>query len=166
MRLWRGNIWEKLRLKYEITIPVNIGWKALGPNIMGRGLAKQALERFPKIDQFLGEYQRDLWAYEYPPMDDPRWIVKYPWAPLIFFPTKPLNEAKPWMSWSLKSDKEMIGKLLSHFHAFADKHKLEKIAVPLLGAGNGGLDPFEMKDFIREKIGDDRRFVLVTDIYI
>ena len=166
MRIFRGDIWEKVRLKYEIVIPVNIGWKKPGVNIMGRGLAKQALERYPKIAGFLGTIQETLWGLEHPPMGDPRWIIKYPWGPLIFFPTKALDKEKPWMSWAQKSDKGMIGKLLEHFHTFATKHNIEKIAVPILGAGNGGLDPLEMKDFIRAKIGDDKRFVLVTPIYI
>lgn len=166
MRIFRGNIWEKVRLKYEIVIPVNIGWKGNGSNIMGKGLALDALNRYPAISQFLGEFQRNLWAVDRRPMGDPRWIIKYPWAPLTFFPTKPLFEEKPWMSWSNKADKEMIGSLLTHLPAFATKHGLEKVAVPLLGAGNGGLDPLEMKDFIREKVGDDARFLLVTPIYI
>ncbi|NJN05671.1 MAG: hypothetical protein HC814_03790 [Rhodobacteraceae bacterium] len=149
-------------MKYEIVVPVNIGWRKSGTNIMGRGMAKEAVRMYPKIESFLGGFQKDLWDTEKPPMDDPRWIIKYPWGPLTFFPTKVLNHEKPWMSWSNKSDKETIGKLLIHLPVFANKHGLKKLAIPLLGAGNGGLDPFEMKDLIREKIGSDPRFTLVT----
>lgn len=162
MRVYFGDIWDKVYLGYQITIPVNIGWKIRSTgNIMGRGLARQALDRYPKIDEFLGEYQRKLWDTDRPPMGDPRWIIKYPWGPLIFFPTKPLDQGQPWLSWSQKSDKEMIGRLLGHFPEFADRHKLQKIAVPILGAGNGGLNKREMEDFVRSKIGSDKRFLLV-----
>lgn len=166
MRICRDDIWDKIRLKYEIVIPVNIGWKSDGTNVMGRGLAKAAAERFPSIAIFLGDLQKNLWTVHRPPMGDPRWIMKYPFGPITFFPTKPLNEKQPWMSWSQPSDKKMILKLLKAFPEYADKHGLEKIAIPLLGAGNGGLDPFEMEKLIRSSIPDDRRFVLVAPLYI
>lgn len=161
MRLYRGDIWDKIRLKYEVVIPVNIGWKKSGHNIMGRGLAKQALERYPAIAMFLGELQNALWTVERPPMGDPRWITKWPFGPLTFFPTKPLYEEKPWMSWSQPSDREMIKNLLPHLPAYADRHGLERIAVPVLGAGNGGLDFGDMVELIRSTVSDSR-FVLVT----
>ena len=164
MRLYRGDIWDKLRLKHEIVIPVNIGWKKTGENIMGRGLAKQALERYPKIASFLGNYQRDFWEHTHCPMGNYHWIIKYPWAPLTFFPTKPLLVEKPWLSWSQQSDEKMIKELLPHLPDYADRHGIKKIAVPVLGAGNGGLDYGTMVNLIRDTVVDSR-FVLVTHLF-
>lgn len=165
MRIERNDIWDCLRRNYHVTIPVNCGWTRDYRNVMGRGLARDAKIRYPGCDLWLGKEHRFI-ASMGKPMGDPAWLLVYPHAPLVFFPTKPLRTGSPWLSWSGKSDKEMIGRLLVHFPAFADRHKIERIAVPLLGAGNGGLDMIEMRDFIRGEIGDDPRFLLVTPSYV
>lgn len=166
MKLSHGDIWTFLDKGYHITIPTNIGWtvSTLSPvNPMGRGLAKDAKARFRRCDVWLGN-EYSLTAVAAVPMGDLAWLKLYPKAPLIFFPTKPLDVQKPWQSWTKKSDKAMIAKHLDQFPAFITANNIPKVAVPLLGAGNGGLDPLEMKTLIQEKLGDDNRFVLLTPI--
>jgi hypothetical protein len=165
VRIARGDIWDFGNRGYEVVIPVNCGWKLTGHNVMGRGLAKQALDRYPGIDLYLGKKQAEA-VESGAPMGSALWIIDHPDHPLIFFPTKSLNKKQPWLSWKQKSDKKMIGKLLDAFPDWASDRGVKKVAFPLLGAGEGGLDPIEMRDFIRKKLGDDERFVLVTPAYI
>jgi len=164
VKLSHGNIWDFITKGYHITVPVNIGWtiNSVQPaNVMGRGVAKDAKDRFPGCDLWLGS-QFVLTATYNHPMGDPEWIKFYPHAPLIFFPTKSLNKNEPWMSWKRKSDPGMISAHLDHFPKLVTEHNLGKVALPLLGAGNGGLDPGDMKKLIQEKLGSDNRFLLIT----
>jgi hypothetical protein len=164
VKLSHGNIWDFLPKGYYITIPTNVGWTVSTPepvNPMGRGLAKDARDRFPGCDRWLGKQYCLTSAFSLRP-EDPAWLKIYPSAPLIFFPTKPLNALEPWRSWSTKSNKTMISKLLDHFPKFVTEFNLGKVAIPLLGAGNGGLDPAEMKALIQQKLGSDNRFLLIT----
>lgn len=175
MKRMRGNIWDFVERKYHITIPVNVGWTSSSPkrNIMGRGLALDAKERYQGCDRWLGEEQLKCWNHWWNHTDEslrhtchPEFIILYPHAPLIFFPTKELNKRKPWKSWASKSKKPHIMRMLDFFPSFADKHGLERIVVPLLGSGAGGLDPIDMAASIKKALNDDDRFTLVTPAYI
>ena len=167
MRLERGDIWDRLNRKYHIVIPVNVGWSRDGKNIMGKGLAKEAKLRYPACDIWLGEEQEFLFQSDPRIKDeDPRWIMQYPFGPLVFFPTKSLDREKPWHSWAYPSKYETIESLLTAFPAWAAERKLERVAFPLLGAGNGKLDPIKVKDLIMTRLKDQPEYVLVTPIYI
>ena len=167
MRLERGDIWDRLNRKYHIVIPVNVGWSRDGKNIMGKGLAKEAKLRYPACDIWLGEEQEFLFQSDPRIKDeDPRWIMQYPFGPLVFFPTKSLDREKPWHSWASPSRYETIESLLTAFPAWAAERKLERVAFPLLGAGAGGLDPIMVRNFIMTRLKDQPEYVLVTPIYI
>jgi len=164
MRRERGDIWDCLRRGYHVVVPVNEGWNKEGRNVMGKGLAKDAKFRFPDCDLWLGDTQTKLFKSE-PciPIEDARWLMAYPFGPLIFFPTKPLNRERPWLSWANLSDLEMIRAFLHAFPAWAKTKGLERIAFPLLGAGNGKLDPFVVESLMASCL-KDTHFTLVTPI--
>lgn len=165
MKCSHGDIWEFFDRGCYVVIPTNAGWKkntfSTGMlNVMGRGLAWQAKQRYPDSAEWLGQEYFKL-AQAKKPMGDPEWLKAYPGGRLIFLPTKPLNPSTPQLSWKQKSDPIMIEKHLEQLPAFVTKCKIEKVAIPLLGAGNGGLDPEKMKDLIFCKLEKDTRFTLV-----
>ena len=170
MKTYIGNIWNLMLPEegYQIVIPVNLGWKTSGENVMGRGLAKEARCLFPGCDKWLGQYQKQIYelfkSAKVKP-NDPKfagqWTAWHDTAPLLFVPSKSLNEDAPWLSWKNKADPVLIDAGLKNLPEFARVNNIKKIAVPLLGAGNGGLEPAEMKSLIETRLGGDDRFALV-----
>lgn len=150
----RGDIWD-----YEdthwIVVPTNIGWTHAGKNVMGRGIARQAAERYPKLAKNYGEFCRMYHGHV--GMALPLWLPTD--TRLILFPTKPLNALRPAMSWRGKSDLDLINHGLYRLRALPPMHP-PAIAVPLLGCGNGGLDPDVVAPLMRRYL-DQERFLLV-----
>ena len=120
MQTYEGDdIWEMVGIAW-IVIPTNIGYKAkpkgkgakfwnVGPNVMGRGLARDAAERYPWIPQHYGEY---CWLKSVDAS-----VVYDLKSRLVFFPVKPLDEEKPWQSCGAQptfcTDRSWITTLLS-----------------------------------------------------
>lgn len=135
-----GNIWSLAHfLNDAIVIPINIGWKKDGHAVMGRGLARQAAVKFPRLTEECG----DLCIrhrYELKPTQLRLIGASGVGSWLILFPTKPLNEQRPHMSWQGKADPELITRGLKHLAAMRPpKDPGGFIYVPLLGCGWGGL---------------------------
>src|SRR3990172_6948668 len=129
MNILNCNIWS-LAKTHTIVIPVNMGWKADGRNVMGRGLAKQAAEKYPELPVWWGGVCQQL-----------RWftpVVPYHAESLIMFPTKKLSDP-PSLTWRNKSDPELIICGLSQLRVWS--YRFSRVALPLVGSGNGGLDP-------------------------
>ncbi len=71
-------------------------------------------------------------------LDGPRWIIN--------FPTK--------QHWRGDSRIEWITEGLQDLHRFLIENKVKSIAIPPLGAGNGGLDWAEVRPLIEEVLGN------------
>jgi hypothetical protein len=165
MKCSHGDIWEFYNRGFYAVIPVNIGWKQSTMtsrylNVMGRGLALQAKGRFPACQEWLGNEYFKTFALK-KEMGDLAWLRVFPGGRLIFFPTKPLDKAAPWRSWRTKADAAMIGKHLDQLPALITREKIDRVAIPMVGAGLGMLEPKMIKDLIFEKLGRDHRFTLV-----
>jgi hypothetical protein len=146
-------IW--LNERAEIIIPTNQGWRADGTNVMGAGLAKQAVDRYPGIDQWYGAWCRDH--------RDESCVVRHPVAPLIFFPTKPLNPEAPHLSWQSPATVETVTRSLrdlARLPPLAGWPGGGLIALPLVGCGLGGLPEATVLPLLHEWLTSDR-FVLV-----
>lgn len=168
MQVYEGDdIWEMIGIAW-IVIPTNIGYKAkpkgkgakfwsVGPNVMGRGLARDATDKYPEIAQHYGEYC----------------FLKGPDAPvtydlrsrLIFFPVKPMDEEKPWQSWKHKADLDLIRKSAAQLNEMLlpDKSapwpnsgplKTNHIVVPVVGCGNGKLEEDDVIPVLKEELDD------------
>jgi hypothetical protein len=149
MREAAGNIWDWLDDGAKIVIPTNAGWRGDGSNIMGAGLAKQAAERYPQVPPWYG-----AWCSDH--AGEPC-VVGYPLAPLIFFPTKPLNWQTPYASWKGKAD---LGTIRRSTKVLSSWPGDELIAVPLVGCGNGGLAEDDVVPLLHKYLRK-KRFVLV-----
>ena len=122
--------------------------------VMGKGIALMFKERFP--DNFREYYKAckskslnvgTLFVTEPRELDGPRWIVN--------FPTK--------THWRGDSRLEWIVSGLEALQEFVIANDVKSIAIPPLGAGNGGLDWSIVKPKIEAALGNLRADVLVYE---
>lgn len=156
---YHGNIWDLVPDSSTPTlavIPTNIGWrKGSGDAVMGAGLAAQAAKRYPNLAGWYGGYCRILRGRAKP--------VRHPRYPVIFFPTKPLNEDQPHLSWKNAADETLVRWSFEGLrHIAAHELRLYRIAVPLVGAGLGGLDPDLIRS-LRSQYLTEPNFIFVDD---
>lgn len=84
-------------------------------------------------------------------------MIVHPIYPLILFPTKPLNEKAPHLSWQGPADLWLIeGSLME----LSELPESGTIALPLVGCGAGGLQEKQVLPLLRHYLRDDR-FMLV-----
>jgi len=142
-----GNIWNISTRNDAIVIPVNVGWRARNNKaVMGRGLAREAVRRWPWLQDEWGIYCKTVGADAVPLA----WRTDSKWCRyVVAFPTKPLNVEESWLSWRSESSLKLIRDMLPHLNTvalaitkFATEHAepLPMILVPSLGCGNGGLE--------------------------
>lgn len=140
-----GDIW-KLATKHDaVVVPVNIGWKQNGLGVLGAGLARAAARRFQWLAGAWGAYCQSE-REEAAPVS---WRVDSKWCRyLILFPTKPLDEEKPWLSWRADASLGLIEQGLPllvtvalAIGRYAERHSEPKplVLVPSLGCGHGNL---------------------------
>jgi len=139
----RGDIWEQHKLGRWAIITTNSDVRKDGACIMGRGIAKQAAERFPNLPYRLGNALKASGNKVYV-FDDLK---------IITLPVK--------HHWRGKADLGLIEKSLQQLVAWADipPRKHGKFYLPRAGCGNGSLNWFDVKP-LYEKYLDDR-FVVV-----
>lgn len=111
--------------------------------VMGKGIALMFKERFPKN---MGEYAKackakqvvtgKMFATKTDELMGPQWIVN--------FPTK--------QHWRAKSKMEWIQEGLVDLRKFLETNKVKSIAIPPLGAGQGGLSWPEVKSEIEKAL--------------
>lgn len=133
MQLVIADIWDLHKEGIPICIPTNYGWKEKEPcvAIMGRGLAKQASDRFPELAEVYGKFCRDN-------REDQPHVCWWPQGNLYLVVTKPLKGA-PNSSWKNKSDLATIRRATTELRLTTMTNGHQKVGVPLLGCGEGGL---------------------------
>lgn len=159
-----GDIWE---IGYEwfhqgkdvgITITTNGFYRKDGKAVMGRGVAKEAAERFPWLPINLGSHLKyngniPVWyGADFNP-DTGGSIV------ILTFPVKPQYGPRGEMGWKAKADLNLIKESADYLASQAWQIP-NNILVPRPGCGNGGLKWEQVKPVI-EPILDDR-FTVVT----
>ncbi|AAW74341.1 macro domain-containing protein [Xanthomonas oryzae] len=113
--------------------------------VMGKGIALMFKERFKENFLRYAAACKDnqvrigkIFVTEVNELDGPRWIIN--------FPTK--------QHWRGDSRIEWITEGLQDLHRFLIENKVKSIAIPPLGAGNGGLDWAEVRPLIEEVLGN------------
>lgn len=161
MKEVKGNIWQFLPA--PIVIPTNQGWKKDSTNVMGKGLARQAAERYPSLPLLLGTYckERKFYATTWP-------VEVYSHVTgevqlLLCFPTKPLMPQAPQFSWHGKASVALVKKSLATLALLASTDprliREEAIYLPLVGCGEGELEEETVLPLLQEALSD--KFVLV-----
>ena len=149
MREHYGDIWEWAEKESaEVVIPTNIGWRANGSNVMGRGVALQAAQRYPGVSAWYGAICQACGPFTP--------VVIHPEHPLIFFPVKPLDYDDPNLSWRKKASIQLIQKSAIQL----SKLRLGKVGVPMVGCGNGGLTEMSVFPALYTILSEDH-FTLV-----
>ncbi len=141
-----GDIWD-YEGNWDIVIPTNAGWRKDGRNIMGRGLARQAAKELA-----VQSVDLPLVYGKYCQLGQPRvYLVEHH---LILVPTKPLIEDAPHLSWKQDADIRTVEDSLVWLFAHSNVFR-KRVAVPLLGAGNGGLLVARVKNLMEAVLGND-----------
>jgi hypothetical protein len=146
MREAFGDIWEMDG--DGLCILTNRCLRKDGRAIMGGGIAKQALQRYPRIDNTLGQHlvlvpNNLVTTLVLDTIREQR---------IISFPTK--------RDWKDDADLELIRKSAHALMRYIDAHRLGEVLLPRPGCGLGNLDYQIVKSEI-EPILDDR-VVVVT----
>lgn len=122
--------------------------------VMGKGIALMFKERFPEnFRQYAaackaGQVQTGaMFVTETRELDAPRWIVN--------FPTK--------QDWRAPSKLEWIVAGLADLRRFLIEQQVQSVAIPPLGAGNGGLDWPVVREQIERALGDLALEILVYE---
>lgn len=113
--------------------------------VMGKGIALMFKERFPaNFRRYAAACKRDevatgrVFAVANEELSGPRWIFN--------FPTK--------RHWRSPSRLEWIDEGLADLARLLQEHGVTSVAVPPLGAGNGGLDWAEVRPLVARHLGD------------
>lgn len=152
-----GSLWTFHSEGRPVVVTTNIGWKKNGSNPMGAGVAKIAAEKYPELP---GWYGRRCEKYGADTA-----VCYYEIGNLFLFPTKPLNESQPWMSWQNDSDTGLIKRssiqLAKLVEVLSDEKGMfmPQVALPMVGCGNGNLSPRDVLPILRTFLDD--RFVLL-----
>lgn len=113
--------------------------------VMGKGIALMFKERFPQNMQAYAKACKAgevvtgrMFVTQTGELMGPRWIVN--------FPTK--------QHWRAKSQMEWVEDGLLDLRRFIVEHQVRSIAIPPLGAGNGGLEWLAVKPKIEQALAD------------
>ena len=153
-----GDMWEWYDEGHTLVIPTNIGWKSDGTNVMGRGVALDALHKFPTLSKSYGDFCRAN--------PETACVLVLENERLVLVPTKPLNPKTPHLSWKYDSDLKTIERSLQDlllqldqlpFSAFRDRlsQQSKRIVFPLLGCGNGNLKKADVVPLLNQYLNTD-----------
>jgi hypothetical protein len=158
MRTTKGNIWKLSRALDWVVIPTSISWRRDGTAVLGRGLAKQAAERWPNLPIDYGEQCMRHGAATPVLAHRPRGLNP---RNLILFPVKPLNAAQPQLSWQQPADLELIQRSLKQLQAMIPELSGGCIYISDVGCGNGQLPLAVVRPHIEQAFKDIERVIHV-----
>lgn len=155
MKIDIGDIWEYNRFK---VVPTNLGWRNDGHNVMGRGVAKQAAKKYPGLTKWYGKRCQEMAKLN---SNGP--CLQF-YQDLILFPVKPLMLTVPHLSWQQKAD---LGLVRNSIIQLAEWHRLpgpshNRVVLPLVGCGNGGLSPYDVLPIMFEYLANDDFTLVLT----
>lgn len=148
MREISGDIWDFHKQGHWIVITTNGTVRKDGACVMGRGVAKQAAEKFPGLPYILGEYISSMGNHV-------NYLTEFK---IISFPVK--------HNWWEAADTSLIDTSCQEIRTLVDNLEITypfggpyHVYMVRPGCGNGGLDWKDVKPIL-EKYLDDR-FVVV-----
>ncbi len=134
MKLIHGNLWEYANdPKYILCITTNGFVKKNGEAVMGRGCAKEAAQRYPKLPKELG-YSIKTFGNEI------AWFF-HDTQELISFPVK--------HNWWEKADLDLIKKSTEDLYGITTCFPKDTFILPKPGCGNGQLKWEEVEPILK-----------------
>lgn len=157
-----GDIWDLAEDFEAIVITTNGFIKDNGEVVMGRGIAKEAKERYPNLPKHLGDWVKANGNVPGITNIVPNITVYDVWRPyyLLTFPVKPAYSFNGAPGWMVNADIELIRESAKLLVDLVDKNDIKTVILPRPGCGNGRLKWGAVKPVI-EPILDDR-FTVVT----
>jgi len=135
-----GDIWEHLG-KAVIAITTSGSVTHLGKAVMGRGVARQAVQRFPGLSEVLGLLLQNSGNHVHPLGNG---IVSFP------------VEESAWACPELR----IISRSAQELRELADLEGWEMVVVPRPGCGGGGLEWREVRPLLEKHF--DARFLVMS----
>jgi hypothetical protein len=168
MKEQTGNIWQLRGQGAVVVITTNGFVKSNGACVMGRGIAAQALQRYPSIDFKLGRYIREFGNR---PFNLGNRLASFPVKPCAINCRNPLTEVVPHMrskfrpddlipGWACIADINIIVKSAQILIEMADKFSWENVFMPRPGCGAGNLSWQTVRPAIKPLLDD--RFIVCT----
>ncbi|MCD6359708.1 MAG: hypothetical protein J7M38_02515 [Armatimonadetes bacterium] len=142
MKETTGDLWQFHDSGYPIVIPTNLVLDSRRRNVMGKGLAKQAKQRYPDLPVKQGKQILKTGRAA---------VVYYPEYNLFCFPTK--------YKWWDRSNLELIQKMAAELADQVDALHFNEVYLPRLGCGLGGLWWSEVSPLLQCFLDD--RFIVV-----
>lgn len=139
MKELKENLWD-VRAQYTV-ITTNGFYKNNGTAVMGRGCAKEAAQKYPKLPKWLGVVL----------MNKGNHVHLFP-NNIITFPVK--------HNWWEDASLALIGRSTLELRELVDGLEARSIVLPRPGCGNGNLDWFVVKDILEPEL--DERFTVVS----
>jgi hypothetical protein len=137
-----GDIWDYGAT--VIVVPTNGFVKTNGRNVMGAGLAKQAVARYPGIDEILGKAIQNGGGNHVH-------MIRHN---VVSFPVKD--------HWTQDASLALIGQSAVELHEMmALRPDWKLVALPRVGCGNGRLRWSHVRPILEDAFGDDERIVIV-----
>lgn len=150
IKQYHGDIWNLHAAGWYIADPTNLYVKANGANVMGRGISRQVLERWPGIDLWYGQQLMEqvrpgVAAAGMVSLADvtAQPVIVGDQHRVVFVPVK--------THWRLKADRKLMRASLSHLAELLESRPDMKLALPRLGCGNGG-DDWEGDEGVKEQL--------------
>jgi hypothetical protein len=168
VRLESNDLWSYIGKIDAVCITTNGCIKKDGRAVMGKGIAAQALQRYPGLDETLGNYIGRYGNVPHPLHSDQETTI-------VSLPTKPGYE---WCDdpvllcqhmqrtklpalvpgWAFKSTESLIISSLIRLNDMANHYGWKQIVLPMPGVGAGELDPSVALGLVH--ILDDRYIVI------
>ena len=126
MKLRRGDMWVVFSEADLFLVTTNATLNVHGKLVMGAGIAKEAHDRFPGLDQALGEAVITQ-GKRYGLLVSPRW----PEAKLGAFQTK--------LHWKDPAQLSLISEAATKLRRWCERHPTAQVHLNFPGIGHGGL---------------------------
>ena len=144
MKVVKGDIWEYYGGNNLIGITTNGFVKTNGQGIMGAGIAKQSVERFPELPAILGDHIKRLGNT----------VCLVPHLKVFFFPVK--------HHWKEKADLELIQKSCKELRGIVNNNpNLQDLYLVKPGIGNGKLDWKDVEPILLKYFSDTDKLTIV-----
>jgi hypothetical protein len=144
-----GDLWIEAQDADALCITTNGTISISGRGVMGRGVARQAKERYPTIEVTLGELLRVRGNVVQLLLEDPTL------CPLYAFPVK--------HNWWETADLELIHRSACQLVGETTVRNFRRVLLPRAGCGNGKLLWSEVRSIL-EPILDDRFVIVERDL--
>lgn len=134
MILCSGDMWEEFNTSDLFLVTTNSWITKEGKLVMGRGIAREARDRFPGLDKTLGMKIKHLSKYGL--------LVSDSW------PKKVLGAFQVKYDFKDLASLELIEYSVWCLQKFLNDHTVMNVNLNFPGIGNGGLDPLDVLDIV------------------